>query len=58
VTEVQGPNECGNEPTHRKPNPWYNQFVQIHGPDIDADDNGDLFPDADGNTLLMVDVDT
>ncbi|KAI3936249.1 hypothetical protein MKW92_039467, partial [Papaver armeniacum] len=58
VTEGQGPNECGNEPTHQKPNPLYNQFEQIHGPNIDADGNGDLFPDADGNTLLMVDVDT
>ncbi|XP_026422201.1 uncharacterized protein LOC113318267 [Papaver somniferum] len=58
VTEVQGPNECGNEPTHQKLHPWYNQFEQVHGEDVDADGNGELFPDADGNTLLMVDVDT
>ncbi|KAI3930897.1 hypothetical protein MKW92_050373, partial [Papaver armeniacum] len=58
VTEVQGPIECGDEPTHKKQHPWYNQFEQVYGEDVDADGNVELFPNADGNTLLRVDVDT
>ncbi|KAI3995793.1 hypothetical protein MKX01_007272 [Papaver californicum] len=52
VTEVQG-HEGG--PAEKK-NAWYNQFEQVWGGDIDADNDGELFFD-DSAIPFMYDVD-
>ncbi|KAI3956441.1 hypothetical protein MKX01_016854, partial [Papaver californicum] len=58
VTEVQGHKEQEPEDLrHVKKNSWYNQFEQVWGVDVGADNDGKLFPDDDGLPVIY-DVDT